>query len=612
MRIMEPLALTGLMLAAVAGAAPEGGRVSRPNVVLLITDDQGYPDLGCHGNPVVRTPHLDRLHAESVRFTDFHVAPMCTPTRGQLMTGVDALRNGAMNVSSGRTLLRREFPTLPERLRGAGFATALFGKWHLGDNHPYRPHDRGFEHAVWYPSSHLGSVPDFWQNDYQDDTYWVNGRRQAFSGYTTDVLFDEAMGWMKRQRAQGRPFFCYLATAAPHGPLHVPPKYREAVRARLEAARDRLPALEPALRENLARFLGMIENIDDNVGRLEAFLAREGVRDDTVLIYLTDNGSTMGARYYDAGMKGAKISLWEGGHRVPLFVRWPAGGLGRARDDATLAQVQDLLPTILDLCGVRVPASARCDGRSLAPLLRGEGASWPDRMLVINYSRMPTTTTTAGAEAASIPSKGGAAVLWRRWRWLEDRSLYDLESDPRQERDVAAQHPEVVARMRAHLDAWWNGVKDGVNEPARIIIGSAAENPAMLTACEWWDVFVDQQAQVRRGLPRNGVWHLEVAEAGSYEFELRRWPREAAAALAEGVPAQKHAFGEFPAGVALPIAAARLAVGGRESSRTTAAGEKAAAFTVELRPGPTTLQTWFLDAAGRELCGAYYVHVTRR
>jgi arylsulfatase A-like enzyme len=215
MRNASPRALIAALSLLASYALPAA---PRPNVIVLITDDQGHGDLSCHGNPVVRTPHLDRLHAEAVRFTDFHVAPMCTPTRGQLMTGVDALRNGAMNVSSGRTLLRREFPTLPALLRGGGYGTGLFGKWHLGDNHPYRPHDRGFDHAVWFPSSHLGSVPDAWNNHYQDDTYRVNGDQRRFSGYTTDVLFSEAMDWMRARQKEGRPFFCYLATAAPHGP----------------------------------------------------------------------------------------------------------------------------------------------------------------------------------------------------------------------------------------------------------------------------------------------------------------------------------------------------------------------------------------------------------
>jgi arylsulfatase len=384
------------------------------------------------------------------------------------------------------------------------------------------------------------------------------------------------------------------------------------VRPRLEAALPGLPRLEPAVQENLVRFLGMIENIDENVGRLEAFLAEAGLRENTVVVYLTDNGSTMGFRYFNAGMKGAKVSLWEGGHRVPLFVRWPAGGLGRPRDEAILSQVQDLLPTVLELCGVKAPATARFDGRSLVPVLRGARVDWAERMLVINYSRMPQTNNVATPDAASIPRPEGAAVLWQRWRWLENRSLYDLRSDPLQERDVAAQHPEVVARMKGHLATWWDGVRERVNEPQRIIVGSPAESPTMLTACEWWDVFVDQQAQVRRGVPRNGVWHLEVAQAGEYEIELRRWPREAGLPLAAPALTAAHAFGEWPKGTALPIAAARMAVGATKVASPVAPTDQSVRFTVKLSAGPTTLQTWFDDAAGRELLGAYYVYVTRR
>jgi len=211
------------LAAATCAAAPAG----RPNVVIVITDDQGYGELSCHGNPVLRTPNLDRLHDESVRLVDFHVAPMCTPTRGQLMTGVDAFRNGAMNVSSGRSLLRPEFPTLGEMFRASGYATGLFGKWHLGDTYPYRPQDRGFDETLWFPSSHLGSVPDAWDNDYFNDRYIRNSRRTATRGYSTDMLFREAFSWMKRESEAGRPFFCYLAPAAAHQPHFVPARYRE-------------------------------------------------------------------------------------------------------------------------------------------------------------------------------------------------------------------------------------------------------------------------------------------------------------------------------------------------------------------------------------------------
>src|SRR5262245_56981384 len=212
-----------VFLAAVASMLPGlAAAASKPNVILVVTDDQGYGDFSCHGNPVLRTPNLDRLHAESIRLTDFHVTPMCTPTRGQLMTGQDALLNGAMNVSSGRTLLRRGITTMPEIFRANGYRTAMFGKWHLGDNYPYRPHDRGFEEALYYPSSHISSAPDYWNNDYFDDVYRRNGKPEAQKGYCTDVFFAEAERWIRGSARRSEPFFTYIATNAPHGPLFVP------------------------------------------------------------------------------------------------------------------------------------------------------------------------------------------------------------------------------------------------------------------------------------------------------------------------------------------------------------------------------------------------------
>ncbi len=591
----------GLLPVASSAAEPK-----RPNVILIITDDQGYGELACHGNPILKTPHLDRLHGQSVRFTDFHVAPMCTPTRGQLLTGVDCLRNGAMNVSSGRTLLRREFPTLANVLKSAGYVTGQFGKWHLGDNYPFRPHDRGFDEAVWYPSSHIGSTPDVWENDYFDDTYWHRGEWQQYAGYTTDVFFGEAMNWIQAQRQQNReqPFFVYLATAAAHGPLFVPQKYRDAVRPRLQAAISQLPPLDAQQQEQLTRYLAMVENIDENLGRLEAMLEAEQLRDNTIVIFMTDNGSTWGPKYFNAGMTGAKVSLWEGGHRVPCFIRWPGGKLGAPRDEAALTQAQDLLPTLADLCGATPP---KTDGLSLAGLLRGEVKSLPERMLVINYSRMPTPYN----EPDVIPKKAGAAVLWKRWRLLEDRALYDLASDPLQKQNVAKQHPEVVQKMREHLQTWWDGVQGRVNEPERVVIGSDAENPTMLTACEWFDVFIDQQAQVRRGDLKNGVWHLKVATAGEYEIELRRWPREANVALDAAAPAGKLTDGQVPRGVALPIVKASLEIGSEKKSLDLTTGATHATFRIQLDAGPTELKSTFFNTEGKPLLGAYYAYVRR-
>ncbi len=582
---------------------------SRPNVIMIITDDQGYGDLACHGNPVALTPSLDRLHTESVRFTDFHGAPMCTPTRGQLLTGLDAARNGALNVSSGRTLLRAELPTLADLFRAAGYRTGQFGKWHLGDNYPYRPQDRGFEESLWFPSSHISSLPDFWENDYFDDVYCHNGERVRQSGYCTEVFFTAATEWIKARQAAGEPFFAYLPTNAPHYPLWVPEEDRLAVGEYFSANEDQLPPLKPGLRQNLVRFLAMIRNLDTQVGLLREFLEDSGLAENTLLIFMTDNGSTFGQTYYNAGMRGNKCSLWEGGHRVPCFVHWPAGELGQPRDVPGLTEVQDILPTLAELCGFDVPAA--CDGISLVPALKEGQAPPEDRMLVVNYSRMPGQLDYPSPDAPSFVRREGAAVLWRRWRLLEGTILNDLDTDPSQQTNVIDAHPDVAQAMQEHLDAWWADVEPVANQMQRITVGSAAENPSRLTACEWADVFVDQQQQIRVGVRKNGYWHLDVAEAGPYEIELRRWPAESGLALTDTCPAATVTDGELIAGRALPVARGRVMINGKEHTRPVADGDTCVAFSLKLPAGPTLLHTWFDDERNQPICGAYYVTVER-
>ena len=568
---------------AVSRPASAASSAAKPNVLLVLVDDQGYGDLSVHGNPVLKTPHMDRLHDESIRFTDFHVQPMCTPTRGQLMTGVDALRNGAMNVSSGRTNLRLEFPTMPEILAAAGYRTGIFGKWHLGDNYPYRPQDRGFQESIWYQSSSIPSAAGYFNNDYFDDVYTHNGVDQKYKGYTTDVFFREAQAWMKQQAARNQPFFCYLPLAAAHGPLFVPDRYREPYRQQ-----------KPAI----ASFYGMIANIDENLGRLDAFLRETGLLENTILMFMTDNGTATGDPVFNAGMRGKKIALYEGGHRVPFFIRWPAGKLRTSGDVAVLTQVQDVLPTLLDLCGVTKPATAKFDGTSLAGLLRDPDAALPDRKLTIQFSRMND----------SRPKQGDGVVLWQRWRLVADQELYNLATDPAQERNVIAQFPNVATALRDHYANWWAGVEPRVLEVSPIHIGSARANPTQLSPCDWVDVFFDQQAQVRR-TKKNGAWSLLVEHPGEYEISLRRWPIEADALITAAMPAYQGVDGKYPAGDAFPVTSAEIKIGDLRRQHAVTTENKAVTFNVTLPRGPLELQTWFRDAAGKEIAGAYYVYI---
>jgi arylsulfatase len=610
----------GTLAAAVpAAAASDNG--PRPNVIIVMPDDQGYPELSIHGNPILKTPHLDRLHDQSLRLADYHVSPMCAPTRGQLLTGLDAARNGAINVSSGRALLRPEIPTMANLFGESGYATGLFGKWHLGANYPFRPQDRGFHKTLWFPSSHIGSVPDTWGNDYFDDTYIHDGAPEAFEGYCTDVFFEEAMAFMKRSAKAKKPFLAYIAPNTPHWPLFAKEEDEAAIAKVLDDPEfDWMPSGENKdfggkgdLKSSLAKYLGMVLNIDTNMGKLMRFLADEGLRDDTILIFMTDNGSTHGPLYFNAGMRGMKTELWDGGHRVPCFIRWPNGGFTQPKDIGGLTQVQDILPTLLDLC--KIESSRTFDGISLAPVLRGETEIPDTRMLIINYSRMPSFINYPTPYSQTLMTRDLAAVLWMRWRLLEDRELYNLQTDPLQENNVFDQYPNVVQRMRAHLYRWWDEVGPAANEPQRVIIGSDYENPTRLTACEWLDVFVDQQKQIRGGVEKSGYWLLDVAKAGEYEFELRRWPKEIDRPLREGDPS---GYGEIPIERAwfyisnhhhMPISE-KKPYGFEGLTKAVEPGDTAVAFTMPLKKGPIALHTWFQGEGG--FFSAYYVYVTRK
>lgn len=582
----------------------------QPNVIIVMTDDQGYGEFSFNGNPVVLTPNIDKIAREGIRFTDFHVAPMCTPTRGQLLTGLDAFRNGAINVSSGRTLLRPEIKTMADVFKQSGYATGIFGKWHLGDNYPFRPEDRGFDEAIWFPSSHINSVPDYWDNDYFDDTYIYNGNREKFKGYCTNVFFDEGIKWMKTQLESEKPFFTYIALNAAHWPHFVPDHYRAPIRQALEEKPELTSGMNESRKKELVSFLAMGANIDENMGKLQKFLQETGLDKNTILVFLTDNGSTFGHQYFNAGMKGNKTTLWEGGHRVPLLIKTPAELVRQPAVVNELCQVQDLLPTLASMAGIQnIPANL--DGIDLSPLLTGEKERLEDRMLVINYSRMPTFKVKYTAENPAIPDKNGAGVLWKNWRLLENRELYDIPNDPHQDKDVAAEHPEVVEKMRAHLDNWWEEVKDEVFIPQRVIIGSENENPMLLSACEWLDVFVDQQIQIRNGTEKNGVWHVSVEQAGEYQFELRRWPIESGFKLTEGSPEKKVTDGTFVKGVSFPIHAAKIKVGELEKSLPVNESDVAATFKFELEKGDIKIQTWFIDDKGEPISGAYYMYVEK-
>ncbi|NQT35882.1 MAG: arylsulfatase, partial [Planctomycetes bacterium] len=494
---------TPVLLFALTPTASLGADSSRrPNVILVMTDDQGYGDVAAHGNRVIHTPALDRLHATSVRLTDYHVWPLCTPTRAALLTGQNAVRLGAWGTTWGRSLPRADAMTIADVFSAAGYRTGCFGKWHVGDNFPYRPQDRGFGEVLIHGGGGVGQTPDYWGNDYFDDTYFHNDKPVKFTGYCTDIWFDGAMRFI--EASKDKPFFAYVSTNAPHGPYNVAKEYS-----------DRY-AGNPAVPN--AAFYGMITNIDDNMARLVRKLDELGIAEETILIFTTDNGTAAGFRGgkgFNASMRGTKGSLYDGGHRVPFFIRWPDGHLTGGRDVDVLASCLDVLPTLIDLCGLKRPEGFRTDGVSLAGVLPEKSDVGLQRSLVIQYR-----------QSAEPPQQWNAAVLSGRWRLIGGKALYDIKADPGQKTDVAAQHPEVVEQLRAVYEKWWAEISPSFAEYCHIVLGDDAENPARLNCFDWHTMTPWNQGAVRRGSTANSFWAVEIAQAGEYNISLRRWPVE--------------------------------------------------------------------------------------
>ena len=451
----------------------------RPNILLIITDDQGYGDLSCHGNPHLKTPNLDRIAAEGVQFTQFHVSPVCAPTRASLMTGRYNYRTGVVDTYLGRAMMHPDEVTLPETFREAGYRTGIFGKWHLGDNYPLRAIDQGFEEALVHTGGGITQPSDPPGNTYFDPVLFHNGRAGKHKGYCTDIFANAAIRFIEQNRT--RPFFAYLATNAPHTPLQIADSYVE-------------PWRRAGLDATTAAIYGMVQNVDENVGRVLEALRTNGVERDTIVMFMTDNGPQQ--RRYNAGMRGLKGTVYEGGIRVPLFVRWPGRFEGGKRVDGVCAHI-DVAPTLLDICGVR--SRSKMDGVSLAKL------SWPERTVFFQWHRGDTP----------VPHRS-AAVRAGRWKLVNGRELYDLESDPAEARDVAAQHPELVTKLVIAYEEWFRDVSSTRGyHPPRIVLGSKHENPAVLTRQDW--------RGPRAGWDKDslGHWEVDVQREGRYRVTLR-------------------------------------------------------------------------------------------
>lgn len=478
-----------------AAGASQASAAPRPNVLIIITDDQGYGDLSRHGNPYVKTPALDGLATKSVVFERFFVSPLCAPTRASLLTGRYSLRTGTRGVSAGEETIRPQEVTLAEIFSQAGYRTALFGKWHNGEHYPCTPQGQGFERAFGYNLGH-------W-NNYFDTVLLDQGKPAPTRGYITDVITDNAIEYL--EQPSDKPFLAYVSLATPHSPFQVPDAYFD----RHKAA---------GLSDYLSCVYGMCENIDANVARLLKTLDDRGVRDDTIVIFVTDNGPN--GQRYNADMKGTKGSLDEGGSRVPFFISWPKR-FARPHTVKQIAAHIDVLPTLVELCGLKPEKLPPLDGRSLVPLLETQADDWPDRTIVQQHQYFEE------------PAQARAALRSQRYRAIKQAKgwqLYDMELDPGQTTDIARKQPEVVDRFQRQYDTWWNSVMPEANAPrAALEIGHPEENPVELSVPlanfsglryagdhannNWLTGWTSTKAKV--------TWNIEVATAGEYDVALK-------------------------------------------------------------------------------------------
>ena len=604
---MRILTLLLLFIPAFAAAAKQ----KQPNVLLIMTDDQGYGDIGFHGNTMIQTPNLDALAKQSIRLTNFHVDPTCAETRSALMTGKYSCRVGVWHTIMGRSILRRDEKIMPQYFAEAGYATGMFGKWHLGDNWPYRPHDRGFQEALYNGGGGVGQSPDHWGNDYFDDTYMRNGVPEKQEGYCTDVWFREATKFIEKHKE--KPFFCYLATNAPHGPYNVDEKYAK-------------PYLDKGVPQPMANFYGMIANIDENIGELLGKLDEWKLAENTIVVFLTDNGTAAGVigagaggakkkdgekerprdgekwLGFNAGMRGQKGSQYEGGHRVPCFIRVPRGmnqPESRRIEEVALPSAHFcLLPTLLDLCDPGPLKLPNLDGRSLRSDL---GIYEPsDENPGPPVALVPFVVHSQRIE---LPEKWRKCSVMKHesmheWRLVDGKELFDLRTDPGQSRDIAASRPNDVRNLRDAYERWWTHVSPRFNEYSDIPLGDE-HAPQQELCCHDWHSVDDKmppwnqsgQGGVAKDPLVNGQWAVEVARPGKYAFTLRMRP--------SGVPYK------------IPAGKARVRIGDVEGTAEIPAVAGSVTITLDLKPtGHVMLQTWLDEADGKSR-GAYYTTVKR-
>ena len=497
---------TGLFISCQSGT--ETSAEKKPNIILLLADDQGYGDLGFTGNPVIETPNIDAMARESAIMTNFYVSPVCAPTRASLMTGRYNYRTGVTDTYIGRAMMHTEEVTIAEVLRDAGYATGIFGKWHLGDNYPMRPQDQGFDEVLMLRGGGLCQPSDPFENNrrYTNPILFHNGQQIQTHGFCTDVYYDYAIRFIKKNVEKGKPFFAYIPTNAPHGPFHdVPNDLKE-----YYLKKPNLTSISLEKQPNpdkLAAICAMITNIDQNVGKLFKTLKELDIENNTIVIYTSDNGPN--SRRYVGNMRGKKGEVHDGGIRNMFFLHWPAVFKGGESSDVRVAHY-DVMPTLLDAARVPVPQGLKLDGRSFLPLLKGKKANWPDRNLFLQWHR------------GDIPQPCKRfATVQQEWKLLSMDSarfeLYNLTKDPGEQNNLEGKYPEIENKLKSDYLAWYKDVSstrpDNYATP-RIIIGNDAEIVTVLTRQDW-------KRDAGKGWGDKGHWLLSAERPAVFDITVK-------------------------------------------------------------------------------------------
>jgi arylsulfatase A-like enzyme len=505
---------------------------------------------------------------------------------------------------NGRNHLNKMETTMAEYFRSSGYHTGHFGKWHLGRNYPFRPIDRGFDQWVGHGDGGTGTASDYWGNDKMNDSYMRNGAWEKFEGFCTDIYFNEAINFIEKNK--GEPFFVYLATNVPHAPWNV-----------LEGARDpyeeELKQFENERGRSVVDFYATIARFDENLGRLRKYLSDNDLSENTILIFLTDNGTAGGGAVYNAGMRGIKGSVYEGGHRVPCFLHWPAGNLNPATDIDRLTAHIDLLPTLRDLCGLKTPGSAKYElsGKSWEGLLSGGDAAWKDRTLFLHSQNI----------TQQHEKWKNSLVATEEWRLVNRDELYNIKLDPVQENNVAGDHPAIVKDLQQRYEQYWVEIGDGKSEVQRPVIGSGQISETWLT-CDAWIPEKDSpqtwnQSHVNNGVRNFGCWPVTIVRNGTYQFEVRRWPKELSCPIVSAPSAQtrgdiysKNKPVLVREGKSIHADRVKLCIGNECFEREINPWDEQAVFEIELEEGDTEIQAWLVDEQGKEH-PAYYVYVNK-